>query len=344
MRRWELSHYSVDYEIAPPTKTTDATNISRAECLAIRKNTVLSGWSDGTIRAYDEASGSHLWEIVFAHRGGVSCIELTPLYLVTAGCDGSVRVWGDGPSRQLLGNFDEHHKRVTGLCVDLANPNIIHSCGDDKIVVSVDLGQARRVGCHTVREGQLRSMAQASTGELELITADTAGQLKWWDTEEAEPVSMMVRASAPVLTVPRHPRLASRSPSLGRPTHRLPPPPLAPLLPTNAVRLQVTWSPMDDVNKERRITHIELSPPLAEGSVGSDYLLVCTASGDLQVWDLAETALVSVGSAHSDEITQARWAPDGKQIVSVGKDACICVWNFYGTAKPPGTVGPPPAR
>ena len=25
----------------------------------------------------------------------------------------------------------------------------------------------------------------------------------------------------------------------------------------------------------------------------------------------------------------ARWAPDGKQVVSTGKDACICVWNFY---------------
>lgn len=74
------------------------------------------------------------------------------------------------------------------------------------------------------------------------------------------------------------------------------------------------------------------------------YLLVCTGTGDLQIWDLEQSSLVSVGSAHSEEIMQAYWAPDGKQVVSVGNDACICVWNFYGTAKPPGAVRPPPQR
>lgn len=297
LRRWELSHYSVDYEIAPPTKTTDATNIARAECLAVRKGSILSGWSDGTIRAYDENDGGFLWEIASAHRGGVSCIDQTPLYLVSGGIDGSVRVWGDGPSRQLLGNFDEHSKRVTGLCVDLEKPNLIHSCADDKLIVTIDLNQARRTGCHSVKEGQLRSMAQCSTGELELITGDTAGSLKWWDCDEGEPIAVLT-----------------------------------------------TWLDSDDVNKERRITKIGVSPPLAEGSVGSDYLLVATASGDLQVWDLEESALVSVGAAHSEEITDCQWAPDGKQIISVGKDACICVWNFYGQAKPPGAARVPPRR
>ena len=300
LRRWELSHYSVEYEIAPPVKTTDATAVTRAECLSIRKGSILSGWSDGTIRAYDEANGAFLWEIVSAHRGGVSCIDLTPLYLVSGGADGSVRVWGDGPSKQLLGNFDEHSKRVVGLCVDLDNPAKLHSAGEDKLVVTVDLNQARRTNCHSVKEGVFKSLAQASTGELELITADTAGNLKWWDCDEAEPVSMLV-----------------------------------------------TWSPHDDVHKERRLTHIDLCPPLADGSVGSEYLLACTASGDVQVWDLAVSALepVSVGSAHSDEVVQAKWSPDGKQVVSVGRDACICVWNFYGTAKAPGSYGaPPPTR
>ena len=32
----------------------------------------------------------------------------------------------------------------------------------------------------------------------------------------------------------------------------------------------------------------------------------------------------------SPEVAQAGWSPDGRQIVSVGKDCCICVWNFFG--------------
>ena len=105
---------------------------------------------------------------------------------------------------------------------------------------------------------------------------------------------------------------------------------------SSSVSLTVTWHPQDEPNKERRLTHIELSPPMG-GGPGSDYLLACTASGDLQVWELAGTAsrLVSVGTAHSDEVTMARWAPDGKQVVSVGKDACICVWNFYADDEEP---------
>jgi len=296
MRRWELSMYKVEYEIKPPMKTTDASNITRAECLVIRQEReqsgefALSGWTDGTVRAYSTANGSFLWEIVGAHRGGVSCVDLSPLYLITGGVDGSVRVWSDAASRSLVGTFDEHRQRVTGVCVDLHDPSKVHSCSEDKTLVTVCLNQARRVGSHTVKEGHLKTMCQATTGELELVTGDTAGQLKWWDCDEAEPVSMMV-----------------------------------------------TWSPHDDINKERRLTHVALSPPLEPGTVGSDYLIACTASGDLQVWDMAppehQHPLVSVGQAHSEEITQACWTPDGRQIVSVGKDACICVWNFYGTAK-----------
>ena len=67
---------------------------------------------------------------------------------------------------------------MTGLCVDLLKPKLVHTCGDDKNVVTIDLDQARRVQCHSVKEGGFRSMVQATTGELELITADAAGNLK----------------------------------------------------------------------------------------------------------------------------------------------------------------------
>ena len=160
-------------------------------------------------------------------------------------------------------------------------------------VLSAFFCAARRVGCHTVKEGALRTMTQSSTNELELITGDAAGILKWWDCDEVEPVSMTV-----------------------------------------------TWHPDDDASKERRLTRVEVSPPMATANgmtAGSDYLLACTASGDVQVWEVAGTAarLLSVGAAHSEEVTDARWAPDGRQIVSVGKDACICVWNFYGAEEMP---------
>ena len=83
MRRWELSGYSVDFEIAPPVKTTDTFQKPCAMSLCVKRQQILSGWSDGVIRSYDDESGTFLWEIVSAHRGGVTCIDLTPLYLVS---------------------------------------------------------------------------------------------------------------------------------------------------------------------------------------------------------------------------------------------------------------------
>ena len=88
----------------------------------------------------------------------------------------------------------------------------------------------------------------------------------------------------------------------------------------------VTWHPQDEA-EDRKLTHLALSPE------GSEYLLVSTAAGDIQVWDLrqpSQSDLISQGSAHSHSVTQACWSPDGKQIVSVSKDSCICVWNFFG--------------
>ena len=48
------------------------------------------------------------------------------------------------------------------------------------------------------------------------------------------------------------------------------------------------------------------------------------------MWETEETRLVSVGDAHSHEVSAAVWSPDGRQIISTGLDACICVWNFFG--------------
>jgi WD40 repeat protein len=38
------------------------------------------------------------------------------------------------------------------------------------------------------------------------------------------------------------------------------------------------------------------------------------------------------GHGHSEDVAALRWSPDEKQVLSVGDDCCICVWNFYGEA------------
>mmetsp|Transcript_37635 Transcript_37635/g.49584 ORF Transcript_37635/g.49584 Transcript_37635/m.49584 type:complete len:699 (-) Transcript_37635:494-2590(-) len=44
----------------------------------------------------------------------------------------------------------------------------------------------------------------------------------------------------------------------------------------------------------------------------------------------AEGDIISAGHGHSDTIKYVTWSPDERQIISVGDDCSICVWNFYG--------------
>mmetsp|Transcript_26011 Transcript_26011/g.69370 ORF Transcript_26011/g.69370 Transcript_26011/m.69370 type:complete len:677 (-) Transcript_26011:117-2147(-) len=286
LRRWELSHYCVEYQVAVRARQQGGANSTTAmpECVCVSHGQLVSGWSDGAIRCYSEQSGESLFDIPGAHRGAVSVICMSPLYIVSGGADGAVRVWSEEQSHSLVGNFDEHRSKVTGLCVDRARPSIVYSASDDKTLVTIDLGQARRTHCHVVKDGPFSGMAQTPVGDMEVLTCDNSGCVKWWDADVSDqPLSMLV-----------------------------------------------TWSPQD-ASPERKLTSIAVSPTSDRGS--GEYLLLATITGDLQVWDLRQPErceLISQGSAHSEEVTRASWSPDGKQVVSVGKDSLICVWNFYG--------------
>lgn len=285
LRKWELSHYCVEFHVSVRSRGHHAADELRPECARIRAGLLVTGWNDGAIRCHAESSGSSLWEIPGAHRGSVSRVTLTALYLVSGGTDGAVRVWSDDASHALVGNFDEHRSIVTGLCVDVAQPNIVYSCSEDKTLVTLDLAQARRVHCHVVKDTSLTGLVQSPVGEMERLTCDAAGCIKWWDSDVSDqPLSMLV-----------------------------------------------TWNPQDR-KEDRRVTHISISPP-NETCSGGEYLLTTTVTGDIQVWDVRQpehSRLLSQGSAHSEEVCQAEWSPDGKQVISVGRDSCICVWNFYG--------------
>lgn len=49
----------------------------------------------------------------------------------------------------------------------------------------------------------------------------------------------------------------------------------------------------------------------------------------LKVLTVQTNEVVGIGQGHSDAISQIKWAPDEKQVVTVGDDSCICVWNLY---------------
>jgi WD40 repeat protein len=82
--------------------------------------------------------------------------------------------------------------------------------------------------------------------------------------------------------------------------------------------------PVATIQDESRvkINSIALGP-------GGRYLAAALEDTTVKVFDIQSLTLVATLSAHSGPVTSVAWSPDQRQLVSVGSDCTICVWNFY---------------
>jgi len=179
VRVWDLSDYAVLMNIAGPCEVC---------CILFTADDlVITGWADGFVRAYAASDGSPQWQISDAHRGAVTCLDYTPETLFSAGADGALRLWLLR-DRKLLGQFTEHSKPVTGICIDINDDALVHTCSLDKTILTFDLRVEKRVNCHLLREGSFVHMCQRKDHEWELITTHGAGVMLQWDCDIADAV------------------------------------------------------------------------------------------------------------------------------------------------------------
>ncbi|KAH8066870.1 WD repeat-containing protein [Aureococcus anophagefferens] len=261
---WDLSTYDAIATTkracaAPKGRPADAAERPRrvaqfgdgATCLAwVTDVAVVAGYGDCHVRCFSAADGALEWAIPTAHRRPVSAIachvEQKLAYLVTGSEDGSVRVWNLS-TREVMMQFAEHHKGVTGLVVDAADPRLFHSGG---------LDCARK------------------DSERELITCDANGRVLFWDCD--------VRAHSGVSVDGTTVACVAVSPS-GR---------------------------YFVLCRDEMLTIFELDANSAT----------------------AHPKPIAEGWAHSANVTKVQWSPDERQLVSIGADSCICIWNFFGTS------------
>lgn len=87
-----------------------------ANCAIFTDEVIISGWTDGRIRAYRVDNSQLLWEISNAHKGGVTsiCLASSCKFVCSGGMEGEVRVWEIG-SRELISHLKEHTSRVTKI-------------------------------------------------------------------------------------------------------------------------------------------------------------------------------------------------------------------------------------
>lgn len=89
--------------------------------------------------------------------------------------------------------------------------------------------------------------------------------------------------------------------------------------------------------------HVESIAGSSSNSGSSKSQVVISPSGKflVTVSDLAQVSLYDIQrpghatrlavcqAGHSKSIAGVCWSPDERQVISVGQDCCICIWNFY---------------
>jgi len=180
VRVWDLSDYSTRCRSNVPSTMPTCVELLGDESLVV-------GWQDGALRCFDAHNGDTMWQLASAHRGKVTSTCTTPTLLASGGEDGSVRLWSTA-SRELLTQFTEHTKPVTGLCLDQTQPNLLHSSSMDSTTVTMDIKRERRAGYHLLKGAAFHSISQRKDSETELVTGNADGTIMFWDADETTPV------------------------------------------------------------------------------------------------------------------------------------------------------------
>jgi len=180
---WNLADYSLTGSIirpGTPCRSVTMTNSGQ----------VMIGYEDGCVRAYPYQGVSEIrnfdWHIPGAHSGAVTTIKQSERMHVTGGEDFMVRVW-HVVTHQLLTQFSSHRRPVAELIIDNLHPHLIHSCSEDKMVVTYNLKEDRQMVQHSMNSGNFSSLCQRKDQEHETVTGASDGRILFWDVDFAEP-------------------------------------------------------------------------------------------------------------------------------------------------------------
>jgi WD40 repeat protein len=178
IRLWDSNNYSVTARCTAP-QATSATLYP--VCAVFTDEVILSGWSDGKIRAFRIDNCQLLWQIDNAHKNGVTAIELAGncKFLCSGGMEGDIRVW-EIRSRELISHLKEHNSRVTKIKLFPDDTHLL-SCARDKSILCWDLKAEKRVSAQSQRMGGLNCFAMSPLDNNKYISVGQERRITYWD-------------------------------------------------------------------------------------------------------------------------------------------------------------------
>merc|ERR1712086_247822 len=162
-------------------------------CLDFQRDgrSIISGWSDGKIRAFLPQSGRLMYVINDAHKNGVTALVCTSdcSKIISGGMEGEVRVWKVLRQTQVMEvSLKEHRGRV--WCIRLKeDSSLAVSASSDGSCIVWDLQAKTRSLC--LFESTMFKNICYHPDESQLLTCGSDRKISYWDTYDGQAIRVL---------------------------------------------------------------------------------------------------------------------------------------------------------
>jgi len=183
IRLWDANDYSVKARCVNQGSVVQGVH---PQCSLFTDEIILSGWSDGKIRAFRVDNNQQLWQIDNAHKNGVTAIALSHnnKFIVSGGQEGEVRVW-EIRSRELISHLKEHTSKVTKVQIFADDIHLL-TASRDKSILCWDLKNQKRISNQTLRMGGINCFAISPVDTNQFLSVGQDRKITYWDIRKSQ--------------------------------------------------------------------------------------------------------------------------------------------------------------
>jgi len=152
---------------------------------------ILSGWSDGKVRAFLPQSGKLLYAINDAHKNGVTALAPSSDCgrIVTGGMEGEVRVWRIGEQTQTMdASLKEHRGRVWCIRMKSDDSLAVSASADGSSIIWDLATKTRKLA---ILESTMFKSLVYHPDESQLLTTGSDRKVAYWDTFDGQAIRVL---------------------------------------------------------------------------------------------------------------------------------------------------------
>lgn len=173
--------------------------VPNVECICVAffsdGGSIISGWSDGKIRAFAPQSGRLLYTINDAHSAVTAIIGTNDCSrIISGGKEGNVRVWRIGPQAQTMVASMKEHKGPVNAIALRANDSECVSASSDGSAIIWDLSRFSRN--NSLFASTFFKACAYHPDESQIVTTGTDRKVTWWDAFDGQAIRILEGSNA----------------------------------------------------------------------------------------------------------------------------------------------------